>query len=474
MAGRILIVDSVATNRIVLNVKLASAWYNVLQARDGTGAFEMALAEQPDLIVTDLNLPDMDGRDLCRKLKAEPRTAAIPVIVGANNLSAELGTDILRAGAEEYMPKPIDEHTLLARVRSLLRTKNATEELMLREGTSRALGFSETRAEPYYAPGSIALIAGDTATAMQWRELLCGRVPDRRLMSTRDGVLRDRAEEDTPDVYVIRSVLSCYGDGLQLLSELRARPPSRHAAIVMVIPEGADDEVAMALDLGASDVIREPLDPEEFAHRLTLQMRRKQQADGLRRRVRDSLRLAVTDPLTGLHNRRYALAHLRRTLELSRENGRSFAVMLLDLDRFKTVNDMHGHWTGDAVLKEVSTRLQNNLRAVDLVARVGGEEFLVIMPDTEQPHAMGAANRLCGVVDADPIIVRKAGDGDEEKTCIIRQTLSIGVAVAEWRPKFDEQPIEQVIDGILDEADRALYKAKNAGRNMVTLYKHAA
>ncbi|MEO0829650.1 MAG: diguanylate cyclase [Pseudomonadota bacterium] len=474
MAGRILIVDSVATNRIVLNVKLASACYNVFQARDGEGALEMIRQEAPDLVVIDLELPDIDGRDLCRKIKADPRSATIPVIICATSLTRTLGVEILKAGAEEYMAKPINEQILMARVRSLLRNRHTADELTLREGTSRALGFSEPGAEPIYTPGSVALIAGDTATSLNWRDALHGRIPDRRHIATREGVLRDRPPETQPDVYVIRSVLNAYGDGLQLLSELRARPSSRHASIVMVIPEGSEDELAMALDLGASDVVREPIDPEEFSHRLAIQMQRKQQSDNLRRRVRDSLRLAVTDPLTGLHNRRYALAHLRRSLELSRESGRSFAVMMLDLDRFKEVNDRHGHQVGDAVLKEVSKRLQDNLRAIDLVARVGGEEFMVLMPDTEDAHAVNAAQRLCRVVDADPIIAQRPKTGQTEQTCLIRQTISIGVAVVEWKLPYEKQPIEVVIESILEETDQALYKAKNGGRNMVTLKSAAA
>jgi two-component system cell cycle response regulator len=245
------------------------------------------------------------------------------------------------------------------------------------------------------------------------------------------------------------------------LSELRSRPKTKHSAILMMIPKDAREKSATALDLGANDLMIDGIDPEEMALRLKTQIRRKRQSDRLRETVRDGLRLAVIDPLTGLYNRRYAEPHLLRIAERARETGRPFAVMVLDLDRFKTINDTYGHSAGDVVLQEVAARIKDNLRGVDMVARIGGEEFLVVMPDTQLDQARMAAERLCRVVNEAPVATPNTQTA-------IPVSLSIGVAMGGLRD--DTQSVEQLIEF----ADRALYAAKSDGRNQVTFSRSAA
>jgi two-component system cell cycle response regulator len=161
---------------------------------------------------------------------------------------------------------------------------------------------------------------------------------------------------------------------------------------------------------------------------------------------------AVTDDLTGLHNRRYLMSHIE-TLLGNEQGGsiRSFAVMLLDIDHFKSINDTFGHDAGDQVLKEFAQRIARNVRGVDLAARFGGEEFVVVMPETDMPNAHVVAERLRQAFSDAPFAVQ----GVERP---IPVTCSIGVAVAESR----EPP-----DQIIKRADEALYAAKRDGRNRV-------
>lgn len=218
----------------------------------------------------------------------------------------------------------------------------------------------------------------------------------------------------------------------------------------------------MALDLGANDLLTAPLDPQETALRITLHINRKQRADQLRRALNTGLRLAVTDPLTGLHNRRYALAHLDRIARRARDTGRRFAVMVLDLDRFKCINDTHGHAAGDTVLETVAQRLRENLRPTDLLARIGGEEFLVALPEATLGTARIAAERLCRVVGAEPISLP---DGSGRVTV----TVSVGLALGpELRETGDPGPELSGRDA-LRRADSALMAAKGEGRNQVTV-----
>jgi two-component system cell cycle response regulator len=210
----------------------------------------------------------------------------------------------------------------------------------------------------------------------------------------------------------------------------------------------------MALDLGASDLLMLPMDPAETALRLRTQLTRKRQADRLRTRLRDGLELAMVDPLTELYNRRYGLAHLRRVHDRALARGRGYALLLVDLDRFKSVNDRFGHAAGDTVLGTVAGRLRARLRGVDLISRIGGEEFMIVMPEMGLEAAHGAAKRLCAAVAGEATVLP---DGTR-----IAQTVSIGLALGGLSAS-------DTAEDAMARADRALYVAKSGGRNRTHL-----
>jgi two-component system, cell cycle response regulator len=462
MSGTILIVDDVATNRIVLKARLSAACYDTIQAADALSALRLARLRQPDLILLDVMLPGLSGIELCQRLRADPLTREIPVIMLTAFRDADARREALRAGADDFLSKPMDETMLLARIRNLLRAHETEKELRLRDETVRAVGLGEAPAE-FDCPGTIALIAARRETALAWRRALEPHLSDRLVVIPREAALADPSV--TPDVFVIAADLAEQGDGLRLISDLRSRAATRHSNVCIVLQDGAENTGAMALDLGANELLSADFDAQETALRLHAQLRRKRQADRLRASVRDGLRLAVTDPLTGLHNRRYAMPHLARIAERARQTGRSYAVMVLDLDRFKEVNDTWGHAAGDAVLVEVARRLRDNLRPVDLLARIGGEEFIVAMPDTQLGTARLAAERLCQVIEATPIPIPGAAGS-------VRVTLSIGLAMGKCPPEgCDDQ---KTADEVLERADRALLGAKAEGRNKVAVGRCAA
>ncbi|MEZ5911534.1 MAG: diguanylate cyclase [Paracoccaceae bacterium] len=462
MAGKILIVDDVATNRILMKVRLAASCYDTLQAGDGLSAVALAREFLPKLVLLDLLLPDIDGVEVCRRLRADSRTRDIPILIVSARDDVETRMRALAAGADDYLTKPLNEQVLLARLRSLLRAREAADELAARDETRRELGFAEPAVLPFTgaadAGGSVALIAGAAALADRWRADLAPLLGGHRLtVLSREQALADLDPAEGTDVFVIAADLSQPHDGLRLMSELRSRSGTRHAAVCVVVPEGAQDEAAMAFDLGASDLMPEPFDPREMALRINLLLRRKRVGDRLRETLRDGIRLAAVDPLTGLYNRRYALPHLARLLARSRETGKRIAVLALDLDRFKAVNDTYGHAAGDAVLVEVAARLGVSLRSADILARIGGEEFLVAMPDTSLADARGVAERLCAAVKSRPFTL----PGGES----IEVTISIGLAVS----GTEAETPEQTVAALLDRADRALLSAKSEGRDQVTV-----
>lgn len=463
MTGTILIADGVPTNRIVLRVKLRAAYYDVLQAATGAEALLEVRRNKPDLVIASADLPDMAGRDFCLRLRALPQALDTPVILVHSEPDYAQRIRALAAGADDVISRPVDELVLLARLRSLLRARHAEDELRLRDDTRRALGLAEPPAS-FLAPARVALLPMhpdiDTEGAAN---RLRARLSDRIETMSPDRALR--AGDNAPEVFVILdtgpfgpSDTPCTadrgGEGLALLTQLRASPALRQSAIVYVTDADRRRDAANALDLGANDLVARGLDTDELIIRLPKQISRKRTADRLRANMRHGLRAAVTDPLTGLYNRRYAMPHIERMSERAVQQNRTYAVLLADLDHFKRINDQWGHGAGDQVLIELSRRLMSNLRAADLVARIGGEEFMIAMPDADRDAALRTANRLCQVMANRPVILPNGAE-----TVV---TLSIGVAMR------DSQAVE-TSEALLHRADRALYCAKNAGRNRVAL-----
>lgn len=460
MSRKILIVDDLATNRIILKVKLNAACHETVQAVDGASALKLAREEQPKLILLDMVLPDISGIEVCRRLRADPATWHIPVVIITASGDRDSRLRALQAGADEFLTKPLNEVILLARIRSLLRAHETESELRMRSETWGELDLAEGETV-FSMPGHVGLIAAEPAVAMAWRSALAPHLKERISVLSPTTALSDRSQGGVPDIYLVAANLGVQGSGLRLISDLRSRVQSRHAAIALVLPEVEPEAAAMALDVGANDLLTLPLDPQETALRVTLHIQRKRRADQLRRSVNKGLRLAITDPLTGLYNRRYAMAHLDRIATKARETGRRFAVMLLDLDRFKTVNDTYGHVAGDAVLETVAARLRDNLRPADLVARIGGEEFLVALPEATLGTARLAAERLCRVVGDRPIPLPE-GRG------AVTVTISVGLALGPDLAPETADPAATARD-TLARADAALMAAKAEGRNQVTI-----
>ncbi|MFO1173712.1 MAG: diguanylate cyclase [Paracoccaceae bacterium] len=460
MAGKILIVDDVATNRIVLKVKLASAYYETLQAASGAEAVALARTEAPDLVLLDVDLPDCGGIDVCRTLKSSPATRDIPVLMISAVNDPARRIEALRAGAEDLFSKPVDELLLLARLRSLLRAGTGPDQLGLPEGSYGELGFAEPH-QPFRGAGLIGLVGGRVETSLAWKRALQPHLNDRLLVLDRDAALSDLKDGEVPDLFLVAADLVRPGDGLRFMSELLSRPNTRHSAVCLALSGRGRDLSATALDLGASDLVDMTADPAEAALRLQGQLARKRQADLMRTSVADGLRLAMIDPLTGLHNRRYGLPCMERIAERAAGSDRPFAVLLIDLDRFKLVNDTWGHAAGDAVLAEVACRLRQELRGCDLLARIGGEEFLAALPDTGFDAAHAIAERLRHAVGDRPV---KVAGGTS-----VQVTLSIGLAVGGPASGCPDGP-----EGLMARADRALLAAKAQGRNRVRLDRSAA
>jgi two-component system cell cycle response regulator len=449
MSARVLVVDDVEVNVRLLEAKLSSEYFTVVTASNGEAALSLARSEHPDIILLDVMMPEMDGFEVCRRLKGDPATADIPVMMVTALSEVSDRVRGLQVGADDFLTKPVNDVALFARVRSLVRLKRMMEEWRLREEVYGRFDtvIGDIRPTEDMSPARVVLWEENDFAAERIGEMLQPIASD-VVRAPAPETLRELID---PTIDLVMLSLSGKQDALRFVAQLRGSEASRLVPILLVADGEEMGRLAKGLDLGANDYIVRPLDRNELTARARTQIRRKRLQDRLQDNYQRSLALALTDSLTGLYNRRYLLAHLDGLMARAAENAQGPALLMLDIDYFKRVNDTHGHTAGDAVLREIAARLARHVRGFDLVARYGGEEFVVVMPDTPLPVASMVAERLRSVVADKPVQVEGTGE--------ISVTVSIGIAPA--RETGDQAA------AILQRADKALYGAKARGRNCV-------
>ena len=454
MPGRILIVDDVATNRLIARAKLAAHYYDVIEAASGEEALALAAREQPDLVLLDVLMPGLDGFETCRRLKETPATMHIPVIMLTALDGHEDRMRGLEAGADDFLSRPYPDMALFTRVSSLVRMKLMVDELRLRHETFRLLGLTDGLPDPQprLEESTVLLVSGcERLSAATSREIR-GRIGCSVERVGGEAGAREVVAAHRYDACVIGPRLAD-GEPMRVASMLRARAETRRTPVMMIVPPDRLAQAQVAMEMGVADYVTDPTDVAELTARLRVQLRRKHYSDRLRSAVDETLALAVIDPLTGLYNRRYAENHLGSLVLRQEAGGQGLAAMMLDLDRFKAINDSHGHAAGDAVLREFASRLRASLRGADLVVRAGGEEFLVLMPDIAPADAKSVAERTRATIES-------AAFALPGLSAPVRVTVSIGLAF---------HRAGDTAAALLERADRALYASKGAGRNMVTL-----
>ena len=449
MVARVLVVDDVDANVRLLEAKLTIEYYEVLTASDGPTAIRVAAEQKPDIILLDVMMPSMDGFETCRRIKADPATSHIPVVLVTALDGREDRIVGLDAGADDFVAKPIDDVLLFARVRSLTRLKLIMDELREREESSRRLGVSADKAGKLKRSGGRILIVDDNARqAAKMVEVLS---KEHRPVVESDPTAGLAAARGLNDLLIVNVAASEF-DGLRLVAQVRSTESTRHLPILAVVDPADRPRLVKALELGVTDLLTKPVDPEELAARARTQVRRKRYTDFLREKLDYSLEMAVTDALTGLHNRRYMAGQLQAFVSRAALGGEPVSVLVLDIDHFKAVNDGFGHVAGDEVLREFAVRLATNVRAVDLPCRLGGEEFVVVMPGTDMEDARRIAERIRRDVGSTPFRVM----GGRE---LLTVTISIGVAACAGPGDTPES--------LLKRADEGVYAAKAAGRDRV-------
>ena len=452
MTARVLVVDDIEANVKLLEARLTAEYFEVLTATNGPDAIEICANESVDVVLLDVVMPGIDGFEVCRRLKTDAATQQIPIIMVTALDQPGDKVRGLEAGADDFLTKPVDDIALITRVKNLARLKTLTDEMLMRASTSEQMGLagddSAGRALSG-AGGRLMLVEDHARFAQRIGEALtdehtvtCETDLQRALLTLPDGDF---------DLLIVSLSLQ-NADGLRLCSQVRSLERIRRLPILVIVEPGDDARLLRGLDIGVNDYLSRPIDSNELLARVRTQIKRKRYADFLQNRLAESVEMAITDPLTGLHNRRYMESHLKTLVEEAVQRGKALALLITDIDYFKAVNDSHGHGAGDAVLMEFASRVRENIRGIDLACRLGGEEFVIVMPDTDLAKAYHVAERLRAGIAKRPFALDGAGAS-------LEVTASIGVSSLE---RTGDTP-----ESLLRRADQALYRAKRDGRNRV-------
>ncbi|MYM54761.1 diguanylate cyclase [Rhodobacteraceae bacterium GS-10] len=448
-----------------MRLKLASAYYDVVQASSGGEALAILDREDPDLVMVSGPLPDMSCESFCKVIRATETGRDRPLLLMLPRADRPTLISALRCGADQVLPATVSDQLLFSQLRALIRGQYSSEQAFLRDNSSPAFGFGEPTA-PFLSGLKIAIVADDRSLARRWQSDL--HLPDQFRLSnhTPRSLIRDIETQGNPDILMVGVDGQTPDCGLSLLAGFCANTRKRRSMVLAVITNGDDALAAEALDLGANDVLVNGFsaaEAEETMLRLTRLARRKHLADSLHSTLRKGLRDAMIDPLTGLYNRRYAFPYLQKMIEEAATGAAPLAVMVADLDHFKRINDQHGHVAGDDILRRVTNRMSACLPAGALLARLGGEEFLIAIPSMSDSEARLTARRLCDAIGDVPFTLPGAA---APIPVTISIGLSLGGGVNAQRPANAQQLMEQ--------ADRALYRAKSDGRNQVMFSRPAA
>ncbi|NVK18398.1 MAG: diguanylate cyclase [Methylocystaceae bacterium] len=410
----ILIVDDNAVNQKVLQKVLESNGYETLTASDGAEALEHALVNELDLILLDVQMPNMDGFEVCRRLKAQGKTEDIPVIFITATDTIEGKVEGFKVGAADYIPRPLQMPEVLARVGNQLMLQklkhNAEEE--------------KDRMQKILAAIPVPYIISKQKT---------GQILE---MNEKALSALDVAEED---IHLHKAI------------DFYSKPEIRSQLVETVRRNGliANQEIELKTRSGDCFTTLFSATPlklsseEVFFVTFSDISERKEMELALEK-------AATTDYLTGLLNRRAFIERADFERQRANRNKHPICMLMIDIDHFKVINDTYGHDIGDDALKELVSLVGHNLRVTDAFGRLGGEEFALMLPETDMEGALILAERIRERVEQNEMVLADGG--------ILKMAISGGLA--EWTEEME-------YDEVMKRADECLYKAKQTGRNKI-------
>jgi two-component system cell cycle response regulator len=452
MSARVLVVDDIPANVKLLEARLSAEYFDVATALSGAEALALCERAECDIVLLDVMMPDMDGFEVCRRLKSNPATHHIPVVMVTALDQPSDRVRGLEAGADDFLTKPVADVALISRVRQLARLKMVTDELRMRALTTKEIGIQSPEREAVAETGRQGriLIVDDRKSSYE-RIAMTLATEHTVDIETNPAEAMFHAAEGNYDLMIVSLGLENF-DGLRLCSQVRSLERTRGLPILALADADNNQRLVRGLEIGVNDYLIRPVDKNEMLARVRTQIKKKRYTERLRDNVQASIEMAITDALTGLFNRRYMETHFAALVEQAASRNKPIAVLILDIDFFKSINDGHGHDAGDDVLREFAIRIRKSIRNIDLACRYGGEEFVIVMPETDMAVATMVAERLRRRIATEPFAIQQGAKQ-------LEVTLSIGIAALSGEG--------DTAATILKRADQALYRAKRDGRNRV-------
>ncbi len=466
---RILVVDDDPSILETLTTMLRFKGYATQVASNGRKALEAVKEFDPDLILLDIMLPDIDGYDICRRLKSDPRTSDIPILIVSARTRREEIVNLLELGANDYITKPFFLDEVIARVRTNLEAKKYRDRVREEADQLAAMLQISHAVTSSLALSEVLATIVNTLT----ETVRCNRASILRLldMNTAQVVATTDPEQSVDRILTLER----YPEVVIAMDESRPINIESHLTdrrlegVRELFPDRTPRALlAVPLPFKRSDAARYVLHVERPRQPFTAKEVRfcelvaDAAANGIynaqlyEEKAVDNERLermANTDPLTGINNHGYLYRRLSEEVERALRYGSDLSCIMIDIDRFKAVNDRYGHLKGDQVLRDIAYIVQRSIRKIDIGARYGGEEFVVLLPETSLEGGMQQAERIRREVKAHYF---DAIDGG-------RVTVSCGVACLSRPTSAEDERFTP--DRLIGAADNALYAAKRAGRD---------
>ena len=451
--SKILIVDDEPLNVKLLNAMVPSDQYDTACAYSGTEALEIMKDFRPDLILLDIMMPGLNGYELTHILKSDTESQDIPIVLVTAFGGSEYEIKGLEAGADEFLNKPVNKTELLTRVKSLILLRQYKEQIKSRTCSLNSATYDNDETNCLKDEGlnlpSILIVEDNKIDAKLIQRYLQGEPYQIKLASDGEEAI-SRSQQERIDV-ILLDLLLPGKNGFEVCRILKEMEHTQNIQIVAITGLDDLDSKLKGIELGVDDYLTKPVNMHVLRTRIKSLVKKKALLDRLFDKYEMAVHSAITDKLTGLYNRRYFDYFIDLELKRSLRENSPLALLMVDVDNFKYINDTLGHLVGDKILTKLGDIIKANIRETDLAARYGGEEFSIVMSNTGIEEAAEIAERMRKSVEASKFGIEKL---------II--TVSIGIALH----PLDANSLKE----LLDKADSALYRAKREGKNQVYAY----
>lgn len=449
MTAKVLIVDDLKFNIDLLEEKLKLEFYEIHRAYNGQDAVSKAISIRPDIILMDVMMPIMDGFGATKAIRKTSEVSYIPIIIITALTSTEDKANSFIHGADDYMHKPINYPLLKLRIKSLIRMKSSIDELILRAV------IGENLQNLLCAPLSDVDINNSKILLIDDSELIHS-IYDKL---ERKNIIVDICKN--PDEAVQKCLKSAYSliiinseivdcNAIDVSIKIRNQIQLKHIPIIMIIDEYDEDTLIKNLEIGINDSFITPGETRELIVKSISQVKKFHYIENLKSTY---LKDDNIDELTQVHSRRYLDIYFKVLISQLKNKEKDSIICIIDIDNFKQLNDTYGHVTGDEVLKSIASILKNNIRNSDFIARIGGEEFIIILHHLTKLEAKSVIEKLSKNISETKFL-------DYSKSKTIKCTISTGIT--------DIKPEDDLAEAI-NRADKNLYKAKSSGKNRVVI-----